>query len=120
MHWQLYSMWYAGLMIDTLAYCAGKIEDERFSFTEVTGERLTYSRELMSPNKHKNFTRNYLSLELCDSLKSQFTINSNRKKRQGTKNVLDFDFQLEKINSFILVKEKKNLFYFSFSYLGLA
>lgn len=82
MHLEVYSMWYVGLMIDRLAYCPRKTEDERFSFTEMTGEGLTYSGELISPNEHKSFTRNALSLELCDSWKSQFTINSNRKKKE--------------------------------------
>lgn len=82
MHLQVYSMWYVGLMIDRLAYCPRKTEDDTFSFTEVSGEGLTYSRELKSPNEHKSFTRNDLSLELCDSLKYQFTINSNRKKKE--------------------------------------
>lgn len=69
-------------MTDRLAYHPRKTEDERFSFTEVAGEGLTYSRELMSPNEHKSFVRKNLSLELCDSLKSQFTINSNREKKK--------------------------------------
>lgn len=75
-------MWYVGLMIDRLAYCPRKIEDERFSFTEVTGEGLACSRELMSPNEYKSFTRNDLNLKLCDSLESQFIINFNREKKR--------------------------------------
>lgn len=80
MHLQMYSMWYVGLMIDRLSFCSRKIEDERFSFTEMTGEGLMCNRELVSPNEYKSFTRNYLSLELCDLLQSQFTINSEKEK----------------------------------------
>jgi len=82
MHLQVYSTWYAGLMTDRLSCCSRKIEDKRFSFTEVTAEGLAYTRELMCPNEHKNFTRNDLSLELYESLKSQFSINSNKEKKR--------------------------------------
>lgn len=72
-------------IVDRLPYGPRKTEDERFSFTEVAGKGLTYSREQLSPNKHKSFSRKNGSLELCDSLKSHFTINYNwkRKRKKG-------------------------------------
>lgn len=44
-------------IVDRLPYGPRKTEDERFSFTEVAGKGLTYSREQLSPNKHKSFSR---------------------------------------------------------------